>query len=209
VQKCWRPVVQSSLDSAVCNPAYTSPPSAVTARVTGSVEREYREEHMRPAVQLAFALIIFLGTTGLVPTASQEAKSPPKEKIAGLWRMCYEPGLEGVSEIDYGYLMLLPDARYVKMGGANGVVGGPRGVPSGPQWIMETGTYEIVGDGVVLHGTLRQAPDGKATGGSFRPWALHYDAARAVVFGSQDKEPSRTSVLRPGPDANYGFAKIL
>jgi hypothetical protein len=164
---------------------------------------------MHSAVRLALTLIAVLGTSVLVPIASQEAKPPSKEDVAGLWRMCYEPGLKDVSEIDYGYLMLLPDQRYVKIGGPNGVVGGPSGVPSGPQWIMESGTYEIVGDGVVLHGTLRQSPDGKATAGEFRPWALHYDAARAVVFGSQDKEPSRTSVLRPGPDANYGFAKVL
>jgi len=117
-----------------------------------------------------------------------------------VWRLCYEPGLVGVSELDFGYLVFLPDDRYIKM---SDTVDSPR--------ITETGTYEITSQDVVLRGALRQSPDGSTAGGPyFKPWSLRFEPKRSIVFGTGDKQsPTEAPVLMPGENANYSFAKVF
>lgn len=123
-----------------------------------------------------------------------------RQQLVGVWRLCYEPGLVGVSELDLGYLVFLPGDRYIRM---TDPVDSPR--------ITETGTYEITSQSVVLRGALRQSPDGSAAGGThFKPWSLRFEPKRSVVFGIADKKsPTEAAVLMPGETANYAFAKIF
>ena len=132
--------------------------------------------------------------------ATPETKELDPELLVGVWRMCFEPGLPGVDEPDRGYLVLLPDDRYIKM---TDTVESPR--------ITETGIYEITPEGVVLRGAIRQAPDGSTAGGPiFKPRPLRFEPSRTVVLGATDEAPVvEAPVLMPGKTANYAYARVF
>ena len=155
---------------------------------------------MRTPAGLAAACLAVIAAMTFATATTEEAKLLGRGQLVGVWRLCYEPGLPGVSELNTSYLIILPDDRYVRMAD---MVDSPR--------MVETGTYKVQSEGIVLQGTTRQAPDGKPAGGPvFAPWTLRYEEQRSVVFGTVDKDsPTKAAVLLGGASANYGFAKIF
>lgn len=113
------------------------------------------------------------------------------EDVAGVWKQCYEPGLQGVDEIADGYLVLLPTGTYYEVG-----------LACCDQPVHhDVGEYETRGDRVVL--------DMERHDGSHWDWELVWQPeARVVFFDDPDSEPVVTEALRPGDDLNYAFCRI-
>jgi quercetin dioxygenase-like cupin family protein len=117
-------------------------------------------------------------------------------RFEGIWKRCYEPGLERVTEIDSGYLVVLPDLRFYELG-ASCCHG-----PSGPQPPFGSlGTYTLAGDGVTL--------SAKRNDGSRYEIPLRYRAsARAVFFDSPRSAPIDVEALLPGDDLDYAWCRV-
>lgn len=151
-----------------------------------------------PVVGILLSVLVW----GVV--AAEEPQPLTKAGIVGVWRVCYEPGMDGVSEPDAGYLVMLPGDRYTILQ----EVVAPEG---GSPLVIESGTYDVQASTVVLHPSKRQGVSGGKAGGThLNPRAMMYDASRSVVFWPEGVDsPITAPVLAPGPSANYGFAKVL
>lgn len=104
-------------------------------------------------------------------------------RFEGIWKMCYEPGLEQVVEIDSGYLVLMPGGRYYDVSAS---------------W--ELGDYEVEAEGIVLH---RRRNDGTPVTVRLR----HRPAVRAVFFDDPRGEPVQAEVLAAGESIDYGWCR--
>ena len=124
----------------------------------------------------------------MLALASQPATGNPQQireaDVVGIWKMCYEPGLPGVSEPSSGYLVLMPGGRYFEMS---------LDCCENPAPVQRSGTYTVSTDSVVLQG-----------------WkALRYvRAATVVLFDDLKGTPVVHPVLAHERDLNYGFARI-
>lgn len=145
------------------------------------------------------AIVVVALTQLLLVGLNAESPKSQSTSFVGIWRQCYEPGFPGVSEIDRGYLILMPGKQYVEI---SEVVDSPL--------ITETGRYEPTKQGVTLHPETRTRPDGTPGGGHvFKPWRLRLLPAHPIVFWAQRDHVITTDVLTPGDSANYGFARVL
>ncbi len=120
--------------------------------------------------------------------ALQAAAAPPPQvsapDVVGVWKMCYEPGLAGVSEPSSGYLVLMPDRRYFEM---------RLDCCEDRKPTTRSGTYTLTGNTVVIPGwaTLRLIP-----------------AANVVLFDDLKGAPRQLPVLAHERGLNYGFARV-
>ncbi|HVG23187.1 MAG TPA: hypothetical protein VND45_03455 [Thermoanaerobaculia bacterium] len=132
-------------------------------------------------------------------TVAPAAEKHTPAAIVGVWQMCYEPGLPGVSEIDHAYLVLQPDGRYVRV--QSGI-----GEPA----TTETGTYKITRDGVTLHPLKRLHPSGKRGGGHvYSDSTARLRGVRRVVLSSEKDRVRQLPVLSSHTSLNYAWAKVL
>jgi len=117
----------------------------------------------------------------------------PREvgRFEGIWKMCYEPGLERVVEIDSGYLVLMPGGRYYDVSASCCDI-------EGPDW--ELGDYDVEAEAIVLH---RRRADGTAATMRLR----HRPAVRAVFFDDPRGQPVRAEVLAAGESIDYGWCR--
>lgn len=112
-------------------------------------------------------------------------------RFEGIWKECYEPGLEQVVEIDSGYLVLMPAGRYYAVSASCCDI-------EGPNW--ELGDYEVEAEGIVLH---RRRNDGTAVTIRLR----HRPAVRAVFFDDPRGEPVQAEALTAGDSIDYGWCR--
>ena len=106
--------------------------------------------------------------------------------VQGIWKMCYEPELEDVHEIDEGYLVLMPDGRYYQLN-----LSCCDEELTGPSWDLDR--YAVDGDQVVLEITGYQ---GKREQRRLR----HMANVSAVFFDNPDAPPVVTDALLAGDD---------
>lgn len=137
----------------------------------------------------------------LVERVSGQQPAPlSRSGVSGVWRMCYEPGLPDISEVDSGYLFLNPNGSYVQiMAGLD--------EPD----ITENGRYRVEKTSLVLNPTERLQPGGRSGGGRvFKPYVLRFLGEREVVFWPEKSNKVRALVLsRKDISANYGWAKVF
>ncbi len=140
------------------------------------------------AVALAAALAL-AGWAAPAPPAGAAGRD-----VVGIWKMCFEPGLPGVDEPSDGYLVLLPDRRYVEL--RVDCCPEPGAPPS-----SQLGTYRVEGESVVLR------PEGSSGASSARRFTV-VESAAVVLFDDLQGRPREATVLKIGPDLSYGFARI-
>ncbi len=149
---------------------------------------------MRRACCVGLLVALAASSFSCAPPADQEGLSV--EQVAGIWKVCYEPGLPGVSEPAGGYLALMPDSRFYEV---------TEGCGSGghePPIVGKVGAYSIERDSVILH-------IADESGKPFDRRLRFVGAANVVVFDRLKDEPVRLAVLREGPNLNYGYGKAF
>ena len=145
--------------------------------------------------KLLFVLIVVVAA-GIAGAAGEDHGPREVGAFEGIWKMCYEPGLEMVDEIDTGYLVLMPGGRYYEVSEACCTAVGD---PEPPYW--ELGDYEIESGGsVVLHG---HRYDGSAIAHRLD----HRLAVLAVFFDDPRGEPVQAEVLTAGESIDYGWCR--
>ena len=147
-------------------------------------------------ILLVWALVGSPEAGGIPPPDLDGSSSPTVAVFSGVWKMCFEPDLRGLSEPSAGYLVLMPDRRYYR------VVEGCCRQGHEPPVVGGSGTFAIEQDTVVLSGTNR---DGER-------YELRYQylaGADVVLFDDLNAPPSRLPVLRIGDSLNYGYAKVF
>jgi hypothetical protein len=110
--------------------------------------------------------------------------------LEGVWKKCYEPGLEDVDEIDTGYLVLGPGGRYTEL--SWGCCDTP------PSW--QSGPYRAEGE-TVTFGWRRH--DGTAYEST-----LTLRRGAAVFFDDLKSEPRRVEALTASGDLNYAWCRV-
>ena len=68
------------------------------------------ERRLNSPLLLTLLLSFPLSATSQTPT--QPHPGVNVSELVGVWKICYEPDLEGVDEVSSGYLVLMPDGRY-------------------------------------------------------------------------------------------------
>ena len=126
------------------------------------------------------------GGAGGAPDTGPQAVGP----LEGIWKMCYEPGLADVVEVDSGYLVLMPGGRYYEVGRSC------CDVPAA--W--ELGEYEVEDGTVVLHS---RRYDGTPMDIALR----HVAKARAVFFDDVRGEPVEVEALAAGESIDCGWCR--
>lgn len=117
-------------------------------------------------------------------------------RFEGIWKKCYEPGLEGTAEIDRGFLALMPDSRYYEVSSSCCAGSGDPEPPYG-----SLGSYRIEGEVVTL---VAKGVDGSAyeIPLTFRP------SARAVFFDSPRAAPVEVEALTVEGSLNYAWCRV-
>jgi hypothetical protein len=117
-------------------------------------------------------------------------------RFEGIWKKCYEPGLDGVSEIDSGFLVLMPDSKYYEV--SSSCCAG-FGDPRQPHWFL--GTYTVESDLVTL--------SAKRIDGSSYEIPLQYRApAKAVFFDAPGAPAVEVEALSVGENLNYAWCRV-
>jgi len=117
-------------------------------------------------VTACFLLLVVVGGTAIFAAGAQAAG-----RFEGIWKKCYEPGLEGVSEIDTGFLVLMPDSRYYELS-ASCCHAPPE--PQPPFWSLDA--YAVANDVVTLKA--------KRFDGSAYEIPMRYRASAKAVFST-------------------------
>lgn len=138
---------------------------------------------------------MFLLFHGSIAGAGDLSGPNPVEGIEGVWKICYEPGLTGVYEIDKGFLILMPEGRYYEVSESCCYDGDG---PPPPFWAM--GSFTVADDLVTFE---RKRFDGT----SYQTRLRHVRDVRAVFFDSPELEPSEVDALMPGDDLNYSWCR--
>lgn len=142
-------------------------------------------------VTLFVLLSVVVGVTALAAAGPQVAG-----RFEGIWKKCYEPGLEGVSEIDTGFLVLMPDSRYYELSSSCCHVP-PQ--PQPPFWSLDA--YSVANDVVTLQA--------KRFDGSAYEIPMHYRASsKAVFFDAPRSKPIEVEALLVGDDLNYAWCRV-
>lgn len=134
----------------------------------------------------------------MVPAAA--IAQPPEASVGGfegVWKMCYSPGLEGVYEIDEGYLVLMPNGDYYSVGESCCHL---EEDPKPPFW--KRNTYRVEGTTVVLRSEtwVDTVVERRLT--------LREDQS-SVLFDEPRAEPEPRDVLAGGGDGiNYGYCRV-
>jgi quercetin dioxygenase-like cupin family protein len=135
-------------------------------------------------------------TASATGVASSAAGLREVGRFEGLWKKCYEPGLGGVSEIDSGFLVLMPDLRFYELG-ASCCYEPPD--PQPPFWSL--GPYRLAGDTVLL--------EARRLDGSRYEIPLKYrSGAQAVFFDAPRSPPAEVEALLSGDDLNYAWCRL-
>jgi hypothetical protein len=176
------------------NIAVAADAGPVPARLTSRFLRAGAAEPQGVGRRMLIGLILFL-----LAAANTESEALSSEILVGVWQVCYEPGLPGVSEVDQGFLVLDPAGRYIMM---------MAGIAEPDT--SETGKYKIVADGVVLSPERRLQPNGRRGGGHiFKPTTLRLIGIRRVVLWPEKDSVRELRVLSSHGGVNYSWAKIL
>ena len=117
------------------------------------------------------------------------------EGLEGVWKICYEPGLPEVYEIDEGFLILMPDGRYYEVSESCCYDG--EGPPP-PYW--EMGSFTVTDDLVVFEHK-------RFDGTSYQTRLRHVRDVRAVFFDGPGLEPSKVDALMSGDNLNYSWCR--
>ena len=142
-------------------------------------------------VTACFLLLVVVGGTAILAAGTQTAG-----RVEGIWKKCYEPGLEGVSEIDTGFLVLMPDSRYYELS-ASCCHAPPE--PQPPFWSLDA--YAVANDVVTLKA--------KRFDGSAYEIPMRYRAsAKAVFFDDPRGKPIEVEALLVGGDLNYAWCRV-
>lgn len=124
---------------------------------------------------------------------------PPEASVGGfegVWKMCYAPGLEGVYEIDAGYLVLMPDGEYYEVNESGGDLTGPKP----PFW--ERNSYRVEGSMVVLR-------DETYVGTVVERRLTLREGEQSVLFDMPRADPQPRDVLAGvGHSINYGYCRV-
>jgi len=132
-----------------------------------------------------------------IASAGAAGGPQPAARFEGIWKKCYEPGLEEASEIDSGYLVLMPDKRYYELSASC------CHLPPEPQPPFSSlGAYTIQSEIVTLQA--------KRFDGSAYEIPLRYRAqAKAVFFDAPRAAPDEVEALLPGDDLNYAWCRVF
>ena len=145
-------------------------------------------------MRTAAIFLLLLGVVGA--TASLAVGPQTVGRFEGIWKRCYEPGLEGVNEIDAGFLVLMPDSRYYELSSSCCYVP-PE--PQPPFWSLDV--YAVANDIVTLKA--------KRFDGSAYEIPMHHRAsARAVFFDAPRSKPVEVEALLVGDDLNYAWCRV-
>jgi hypothetical protein len=134
--------------------------------------------------------------------APQTSATPTPSELVGIWKVCYEPDMKTVGEIDTGYLVLSPDGTFVRWSVDY----------LAEATLIVSGTWTIGGLLVRFEPNrhfMRVKGQSDYVGRSDVPkeWTLMYNHSTLVALFDNPHEPAKRSVLL-WHDANYGFAKI-
>ena len=144
------------------------------------------------------ALLLVAALSLLASSRAAERPTLTPEDVVGVWTICYEPGLEGVSELDASYYVFLPDRTYVQTF-----------QPLDTPVLTESGRWEVIGSSVVLSPDRVSDPRGKTEPGlKLSESRLNYLDRAPVVLGPAD-QPQERAVLSRGFEIDYAYAKIL
>ncbi len=142
--------------------------------------------------------ILLCALLGLSVAESPVAAAGLQEvgRFEGIWKKCYESGLEGVSEIDSGFLALMPDSRYYEV--SSSCCAGSSD-PQPPYWFL--GTYSVASDLVTL--------SAKRIDGSSYEIPLQYRAAaKAVFFDAPRAAAVEVEALSVEGTLNYAWCRV-
>jgi len=135
----------------------------------------------------------------------KEKEALAQADIVGVWKLCYSPSLDKVTEVDGGYLILLPDGTFRRL---NNDFLFPR------LQSVETGTDEIKGSQIVFRPKDWQSlpkPTSKSfhpdTPPSYKEFVLTYEPTVEIVFFDNLKQRIKRPVLR-WQEIDYGYGKI-
>ena len=142
---------------------------------------------------IAIALLLFHSTV-----AGADDRSGPKavEGVEGVWKLCYEPGLPGVYEIDEGFLILMPDGRYYQVGESCCYDGEG---PAPPYW--ELGSFTVMDDLVVFE---HKRFDGTA----YQTRLRHVRGVKAVFYDGPKSDPVQVEALMSGDNLNNSWCRV-
>ena len=142
---------------------------------------------------MQIASLVLLLSLAVMAGATDDVDVDPHELI-GVWKVCYEPGLDGVSEIDAGYLIFMPDGKYFQL--SEGCCRETDQPPPEPRM----GRYSTVGNTVTL------VREGEGPGQQNTELIFTRDR-NVVFFDNLRGSPLNTFVLHGRGGINYGFGK--
>ncbi len=111
--------------------------------------------------------------------------------LVGVWKMCFEPGLEDLYEPSEGYLAFSPDGTYIEI----------RWDCCADHLEGEASTYSVDGEVVRLKNVRN---DGSEYSRSFRL----VRSVSVVLFDDLHGEPLVMDALQIGKDLNYSFCRV-
>ncbi len=142
------------------------------------------------------AILLFLLLHCAVVGAGDGEDERPVSGLEGVWKLCYEPGLPDVYEIDEGFLILMPDGRYCQVSESCCYDGEG---PEPPFW--DLGTYTVESDTVVF--------DHKRFDGT--PYQIRLRLLRrvsAVFFDDPQSDPVEVDAMVFGENLNYSWCRV-
>lgn len=152
------------------------------------------------ALAIAFAVSCAFAGGATAPPSAATLLDPSGSSLVGVWKMSYDPQLQGVQEIDSHYLIILPGLSYIRI-----VDVGVRRLR-----VIEGGSLRIDGNRVTF------VPGGfsDATGADARPpnptaETLYYSPEEKVVFFDDRKTPAVRQTLRRDWTLNYSYARAF
>ena len=164
----------------------------------------------RPQFRNGFQYILIVAVTICVTAIAcaetlKEKEALAQADIVGVWKLCYSPSLNKVTEVDGGYLILLPDRTFRRL---NNDYLFPR------LQSVETGTYEIKGRQIVFRPKDWQSllkPTSKSfhpgTPPSYKEFVLTYEPTVEIVFFDNLKQRIKRPALR-WQEIDYSYGKI-
>jgi hypothetical protein len=147
---------------------------------------------------IALGAALILAGAAATPSPSPSASSAlSATDVAGIWKLCYEPGLPGVNEVSAAYLVLMPDFEYYEI----------REDCCRPDNVERPnpgykGRYSIEGHEVVQHCV-------DVHGKPYDRRLKLVPAAAVVTFDARKGPVVRGPVLQIGENLNYGYIKVF
>jgi hypothetical protein len=126
-----------------------------------------------------------------VPAVATPPDTLEAQDLVGIWKMCFEPGLEDLYEPSEGYLAILPNGTYLEIR-LDCCHRNPR---------SESNTYRVEGNSVVFNNV-------RVDGSEYSISRELVRSVSAVPFDDLRGEPVVADALKVGKTLDYAYCRL-